>query len=106
MEIVIAVAVVLAMLACLLDEVKAAHVDLLSGTECTGLQPAPGGLVVETSSGPGMCTYLIAADGRIWRLVEETCRAWHAGQGAWGEIGDVNSHSLGIELANSGNQLI
>jgi flavin-dependent dehydrogenase len=59
------------MLACLLDEVKSAKVDLLSGTECLGFQPAPGGIVVETASGPGMCSYLIAADGTNSRIVEQ-----------------------------------
>jgi len=29
-------------------------------------------------------------------------RAWHAGAGAWGAVSDVNSHSIGIELANAG----
>ncbi len=46
--------------------------------------------------------YLVAADGAVWKLVEETERAWHAGAGAWGEVGDVNSRSIGIELANPG----
>jgi N-acetylmuramoyl-L-alanine amidase len=47
--------------------------------------------------------YLIAEDGRIFALVPEEMRAWHAGQGAWGRVTDVNSHSIGIELANSGD---
>lgn len=46
--------------------------------------------------------YLISERGRIWRLVDERRRAWHAGRGQWGETGDVNSHSVGIELANAG----
>lgn len=46
--------------------------------------------------------YLIAEDGRLFRLVEEEMRAWHAGAGRWGEVTDVNSRSIGIELANSG----
>ncbi len=46
--------------------------------------------------------YLIGRDGRLWQLVDETARAWHAGAGAWGGIGDVNSASIGIELDNSG----
>ncbi len=46
--------------------------------------------------------YVIAEDGRIWRLVAESERAWHAGQGGWGAVRDVNSHSIGIELANAG----
>lgn len=46
--------------------------------------------------------YLIAGDGRIWHLVDEAARAWHAGAGAWGGVSDVNSHSIGIELDNTG----
>jgi N-acetylmuramoyl-L-alanine amidase len=46
--------------------------------------------------------YLIAEDGALWHLVDEADRAWHAGAGAWGSVTDVNSRSIGIELANSG----
>ena len=33
----------------------------------------------------------------------EARRAWHAGAGRWGAVTDVNSHSIGIELANPGD---
>ncbi len=46
--------------------------------------------------------YLIGADGRLWQLVREADRAWHAGAGAWGGIADVNSASIGIEIDNDG----
>lgn len=46
--------------------------------------------------------WLIAEDGRVWRLVDEAERAWHAGAGVWGAVTDVNSRSVGIELANAG----
>lgn len=46
--------------------------------------------------------WAIAEDGRLWRLVDEAARAWHAGAGAWGGAGDVNSRSIGIELSNAG----
>jgi N-acetylmuramoyl-L-alanine amidase len=46
--------------------------------------------------------YLIAEDGRVWSLVPEAARAWHAGEGSWRGAGDVNSRSIGIELANAG----
>ncbi len=46
--------------------------------------------------------WLVAEDGRVWRLVDEAMRAWHAGAGAWGGAGDVNSRSIGVELANAG----
>ncbi len=44
--------------------------------------------------------YLISETGHIWQLVEEDQRAWHAGAGQWGDVRDVNSRSIGIELAN------
>jgi len=50
------------------------------------------------------CHFVIAEDGRLWQLVREADRAWHAGAGAWGALRDVNSHSIGIELANTGRQ--
>lgn len=46
--------------------------------------------------------YLIAADGTVLALVDEAARAWHAGAGEWQGAGDVNSRSIGIELANTG----
>ena len=47
--------------------------------------------------------YLISAQGAVHQLVSEDMRAWHAGAGQWGEITDVNSHSIGIELDNRGD---
>lgn len=48
--------------------------------------------------------YLISEQGEIIQLVDEDMRAWHAGAGAWGGVTDVNSHSIGIELANTGRE--
>lgn len=45
--------------------------------------------------------FLIAEDGRLFRLVPEEARAWHAGAGCWAACRDVNSASIGIELANA-----
>ncbi len=47
--------------------------------------------------------YLIGGSGQVWRMVDETRRAWHAGAGAWGGQGDVNSRSIGIELDSRGD---
>jgi len=47
--------------------------------------------------------YLICPQGEIWKLVDEEQRAWHAGAGRWGNVSDVNSRSIGIELANRGD---
>ncbi len=46
--------------------------------------------------------YLICPRGRVFALVDEELRAWHAGAGRWGGCDDVNSRSIGIELANPG----
>ncbi|WP_170290288.1 N-acetylmuramoyl-L-alanine amidase [Rhodovulum strictum] len=48
--------------------------------------------------------YLIARDGQLFQLVDEDARAWHAGAGRWGAVGDVNSRSIGIELDNRGDE--
>ena len=47
--------------------------------------------------------WLISETGEIFSLVDEDMRAWHAGAGSWAGISDINSHSLGIELANRGD---
>lgn len=46
--------------------------------------------------------WLISEQGAAEQLVDEALRAWHAGAGAWGAVSDVNSRSIGIELANTG----
>ena len=48
--------------------------------------------------------WLISEGGEAEALVPEALRAWHAGAGAWGGVTDVNSHSIGIELANPGDR--
>ena len=47
--------------------------------------------------------YLIEEDGRIFALVAEERRAWHAGQAYWQQATDINARSIGIELVNPGH---
>jgi N-acetylmuramoyl-L-alanine amidase len=46
--------------------------------------------------------YLIGRHGKLFRLVDEVARAWHAGESYWGGQSDINSASIGIELDNDG----
>jgi N-acetylmuramoyl-L-alanine amidase len=49
--------------------------------------------------------YLIFEDGAIVQCVPEGRRAWHAGVAWWQGERDVNSRSIGIEIANPGHDL-
>ena len=46
--------------------------------------------------------WLVLRDGACEALVPEDRRAWHAGAGRWGDVTDLNSRSIGIELDNDG----
>jgi N-acetylmuramoyl-L-alanine amidase len=46
--------------------------------------------------------YVIAKDGRIYHMLNDYLRAWHAGNSKWGNLTDINSSSIGIELDNNG----
>jgi N-acetylmuramoyl-L-alanine amidase len=47
--------------------------------------------------------YVVEEDGNIVQLVPETRRAWHAGRSSWEGLSDINSRSIGIEIANPGH---
>ncbi len=48
--------------------------------------------------------YLIEDDGRLYALVPEERRAWHAGVSFWKGERDINAASIGIELVNPGHE--
>jgi N-acetylmuramoyl-L-alanine amidase len=47
--------------------------------------------------------YVVLEDGRVIQCVPEQRRAWHAGQSRWAGETDINSCSIGIEIANPGH---
>ncbi len=48
--------------------------------------------------------YLVEEDGRVFRLVEEERRAWHAGVSFWKGDTDINARSIGVEIVNPGHE--
>jgi N-acetylmuramoyl-L-alanine amidase len=48
--------------------------------------------------------YLVEEDGRVFRLVAEERRAWHAGVSFWKKRTDINAASIGIEIVNPGHE--
>ncbi|HEY2658127.1 MAG TPA: N-acetylmuramoyl-L-alanine amidase [Caulobacteraceae bacterium] len=48
--------------------------------------------------------YMIEEDGRLYGLVAEERRAWHAGVSFWKGERDINAVSIGIELVNPGHE--
>jgi N-acetylmuramoyl-L-alanine amidase len=49
------------------------------------------------------CHYFIDEDGTIIQMVPEARSAWHAGFSSWAGERDINSMSIGIEIANPGH---
>jgi len=48
--------------------------------------------------------YMVEEDGRVFALVPEERRAWHAGRSFWKGVTDVNAASIGVEIVNPGHE--
>jgi len=48
--------------------------------------------------------YMIDDNSQVLKFIEEEKRAWHAGKSSWGNITDINSASIGIEIWNTGHE--
>lgn len=48
--------------------------------------------------------YVICRDGIVFHMLNDLLRAHHAGIGKWGNLTDMNSSSIGIEIDNNGSE--
>ena len=72
----------------------------------TGMPTGPEALARLTDPNPPRVSshYMVEEDGRIFRLVAEERRAWHAGRSFWRGQTDINAVSIGIEIVNPGHE--
>ena len=72
----------------------------------TGMESAEGALKWLCCEESGVsCHYFVFEDGRIIQLLPEHLRAHHAGVSYWHGDTDINSRSIGIEIANAGHSV-
>jgi N-acetylmuramoyl-L-alanine amidase len=70
----------------------------------TGMPDVEGAIARLCTAGTDVSAhYIVLDDGRIVQCVPEAKRAWHAGVGYWAGEEDINSCSIGIEIANRGH---
>ena len=81
-------------------EARRPLIIVLHATEQQSARQSLDTLRSANSKGPVSSHYLIGDDGRIYQLVADGDRAWHAGSGSWGTITDLNNASIGIEIDN------
>jgi N-acetylmuramoyl-L-alanine amidase len=71
----------------------------------TGMES--GGAALERLRDPGAkvsAHYMVEEDGRVYCLVDEARRAWHAGLSRWLGEADINGRSIGVEIVNPGHE--
>ncbi len=83
-------------------DVRKPRLIVIHATEMQSAESALRVLQSQNSAGKVSAHYLIAESGKIFQLVDDRQRAWHAGAGRWRGLNDLNSVSLGIELDNDG----
>lgn len=77
---------------------------VIHDTEMDSAEAALKVLHSQNKQGRVSAHYLIANNGKLYQLVADEQRAWHAGVGSWQGLTDINSVSIGIELDNNGSE--
>ncbi len=86
------------------DERKGGRAPDMILLHYTGMQSTPAALERLCSAESKVSAhYFVFEDGRIVQSVPEGRRAWHAGVSSWAGENDINSLSIGIEIANPGH---
>ena len=49
------------------------------------------------------CHYFINRNGNVYKMIDDTKVAWHAGKSKWKNIKNLNKYSIGIEIQNKGH---
>ena len=71
----------------------------------TGMASEDGAIDRLTSADSGVsCHYFVRADGTLLQFLPESARGWHAGVSNWHGLSDINSRSIGVEIANPGHE--
>jgi N-acetylmuramoyl-L-alanine amidase len=71
----------------------------------TGMQTGPAALDrLRDPEAKVSSHYMVEEDGRIFRLVPEERRAWHAGVSYWKGERNINGVSIGVEIVNPGHE--
>lgn len=85
-------------------DVRKPRLIVIHQTEMDSAEAALKVLHSQNAQGRVSAHYLIANNGKLYQLVSDDQRAWHAGTGSWKGFTDINSISIGIELDNNGSE--
>lgn len=71
----------------------------------TGMQTGDGAIArLRDPEAKVSAHYVVEEDGRVFQLVPEERRAWHAGVSFWKGATDINAASVGVEIVNPGHE--
>ena len=71
----------------------------------TGMQSERESLDRLSSSQSKVSSHIVINNsGKVYRLVQDTHAAWHAGKSCWSKYKNLNKNSIGIELVNKGHK--